>query len=1060
VIPTAPGASAGIIPPIPTKGTIPTAPVSGPTEPPETPSAPEPAPIDPVVADSKLEGQPEDVKADVRGLRDRVGQGRLYGRILGYGAIAVAVLALICWGSYYASSTLAYAKVGTDMKLHRDPADPNRLVLDYTPKGTGIIGISRTNGDRTTELLPRTYMGDEGHRRQFPWRVDGLKAGDTVKVTYRKGWLLGTEKLPVPEFHAGSELPAVEEMPGDLPSTVPMDGAALSGRIVSALDGEPISGAEVRIGGTALREKTDAKGSFRIVGIPEGSQKIEVAAAGYAPREFERELTDGMESGYQVALKPRAKGGNIRIALNWGSEGEDLDAHMEGPLPKGGKFHIDRHHPGTDETKGVVALATDDRDDGGSETIEVTKVVPGTYRYFVHDFANRHDPAGRGLSRSGAEVTVSYGGESYRFHPKRKGKGNLWDVCTIVVTDDGGVVNRIDAFQGIKPELLGLYDRRTQGDRDTWITNYGGSVASEEAVTDALDWLARHQGPDGFWSSECLAGGQWSQCKGGHCDEDGHGTKAGRKYEMAQTALALLAFQAGGHYYFNDRKYSDRVRKALDWMVDHQEADGALVSEKDRGGHSRYHTFYMYDHGIATFALADACAAAKALGRPRNDKYYGALKRAVNYIYSQQHEDGGWRYTDDFERYGDTSVTGWQVLALKSAKEAGLEVDYRCIEKIRDFFDKCLMEDHGRTWYENPGSTRKQQSDATTGIGMLVRQFLLNEPDHPSIGKAAPYLVSLAERHKADKTVEDRTLDYKLAYNYYLWYNCTLAMFQAGGEAWDRWNPIIRNTIIGLQRHKGCEKGSWDPDTQWGERGGRIYTTALACLTLETYYRYTRQQKPTGGESELYVVNPGVIPAVVRAEPEPIEFHVRGDDVIKQIAAPKPVFVPRPVVRTPVVVPPATVVQRPVVVPPATVVQRPVVPATPPLPKRSVKVGGAKIITVGAAKYGDIQIEAEIEEKPTTFQLTLTTIRPGAAASVPLQPHEFGFRLVDATGRKVPLQTPPTAGPVQETGSQILRGKMIAQLGPRGTITITDLHKLTLSYKGHVLEHSLQTQYR
>jgi len=1023
----------------------------------------EAAPIDPLVVDSKLEGQPEAVKADVRGLRDRVSQGRLRSKILAYSAAGVAALALICLGGHYASSAFEYAKAGKEMHLYRDSADPNRLALDYTPTSTGVIGISRTDGDRTTELLPRTFLGDEENTRRFQWRADGLRTGDVIKVTYKKGWSLGTTEFLVPEFIARGELATVEDMSGSLPSTVPIDGAVLSGRIVSALDGEPISGADVRIGGTALKGQTDAKGNFRIVGIPEGSQKIEVAAAGYAPTQFERELTDGMESGYQVALKPKAEGGNIRIVLDWDKEGGDLDAHLEGPLPGRGKFHIDHHHPGTAETKGAVAL-TADEEDGRPETIEVTKVVPGIYRYFVHDFSNRHDPDSRALARSGAEVKVSYGGQSYRFHPKHKEKGNLWDVCTIEVTKDGGIVNRINSFQGIKPELLGLYDRRTQGNRDTWITNYGGSVASEKAVTDALDWLARHQANDGFWSNECLAGGEWSKCKGGHCDEDGHGIKAGRKYEMAQTGLSLLAFQAGGHYYFNDRRYSDQVRKGLDWMVEHQRPDGALVSEKSRGGHSKYHTFYMYDHGIATFALADACAAAKALGQPQNDKYYGALKRAVNYIYSQQHEDGGWRYTDYFERHGDTSVTGWQVLALKSAKEAGLEVDYRCIEKIRDFFDKCLMDDHGRTWYENPGSTRKQQSDATTGIGMLVRQFLLNEPDHPSIGRAASYLANLAERHKTDKTVEDRTLDYKLAYNYYLWYNCTLAMFQAGGEAWDRWNPIIRNTIIDLQRHKGCEKGSWDPDTQWGERGGRIYTTALACLTLETYYRYTKHQERTGGETELYVVNPGVIPAVVRAEPEPIEFHIRGDDVIKQIVAPKKVFVPRPVVRTPVVVPPATLVQRPAVRP-ATVVQRPVVPPTPVVPKppvvkRSAKVGGAKIISVGAAQYGDIQIEAEIEEKPTTFQLTLTTIRPSAAGGVPLQPHEFGFRLVDAAGRKVPLQTPPAAGAVRETGNQVLRGKMVAQLGPRGAVTITDLRKLTLSYKGHALEHSLQTEYR
>jgi hypothetical protein len=82
--------------------------------------------------------------------------------------------------------------------------------------------------------------------------------------------------------------------------------------------------------------------------------------------------------------------------------------------------------------------------------------------------------------------------------------------------------------------------------------------------------------------------------------------------------------------------------------------------------------------------------------------------------------------------------------------------------------------------------------------------------------------------------------------DYYLWYNCTLAMFQAGGEPWDRWNPIVRDTIINLQRHDGCARGSWDPSSKWGRTGGRIYTTALAVLTLEVYYRYASHQEAEG----------------------------------------------------------------------------------------------------------------------------------------------------------------------------------------------------------------------
>ena len=74
-------------------------------------------------------------------------------------------------------------------------------------------------------------------------------------------------------------------------------------------------------------------------------------------------------------------------------------------------------------------------------------------------------------------------------------------------------------------------------------------------------------------------------------------------------------------------------------------------------------------------------------------------------------------------------------------------------------------------------------------------------------------------------------------------------MFQAGGKAWGdkawkRWNDCVRDTVVSLQKHKGCERGSWDPTDRWGDRGGRIYSTALAILTLEVYYRYALGNNP------------------------------------------------------------------------------------------------------------------------------------------------------------------------------------------------------------------------
>ena len=120
---------------------------------------------------------------------------------------------------------------------------------------------------------------------------------------------------------------------------------------------------------------------------------------------------------------------------------------------------------------------------------------------------------------------------------------------------------------------------------------------------------------------------------------------------------------------------------------------------------------------------------------------------------------------------------------------------------------------------------------------MLARQFLLGEPDAPLVHDAAEFLADYAEQTWPDRQARGTEKDF------YLWYNCTLAMFQAGGEPWEQWNSIVRDTIVRLQRHDGCARGGWDHDSRWGDRGGRIYTTALAVLTLEVYYRYASHEE-------------------------------------------------------------------------------------------------------------------------------------------------------------------------------------------------------------------------
>ncbi len=385
--------------------------------------------------------------------------------------------------------------------------------------------------------------------------------------------------------------------------------------------------------------------------------------------------------------------------------------------------------------------------------------------------------------------------------------------------------------EAAKP-VPGIYAWRTRPDRATWLSARGGTPESEHAVEFGLEWLVRHQAGDGFWGSSCLAAaGSDAHAR---CDARAACPGAGKRVEMAHTGLAVLALQADGHYDANGNPYSENVARAIRWMIAHQGADGALIGSPNAD--QRRFPDYMYEHGIATFALAEACALAAASGRPPGEGYAKAAEAAVRFIQQQQHADGGWRYTADKTLPSDTSISSWQVLALWTARGAGLQVDEACLAKAVAFYQRCETGQDGRTAYL---AGRGVGTDATTGAGMWVHLFLQQQPASPLVQAAAPYLASFAEKTWGSPESRPKYNDF------YLWHHCSLPLARVGGAAWDRWNRLVRETLIELQQQEGCTRGSWDPETSVYGRGaggaGRIYTTALAILTLEVYYRFAAE---------------------------------------------------------------------------------------------------------------------------------------------------------------------------------------------------------------------------
>ena len=222
----------------------------------------------------------------------------------------------------------------------------------------------------------------------------------------------------------------------------------------------------------------------------------------------------------------------------------------------------------------------------------------------------------------------------------------------------------------------------------------------------------------------------------------------------------------------------------------------------------------MYAHALATIALADAYALTG------DETLRDPAQRAVNYLVAAQHRAGGWRYKPG-ER-GDLSVTGWQLMALHSARAAGLRVEMSTLVRASDFLDQVQTDRTGATYAYLPG---RRASPAMTAEGLLSRVYLGWKQDEPGLRTGVRELV---RRHPVN--LRD--------VNIYYWYYATQLLHHWGGREWREWNETMADALVTTQVRTGHAAGSWDPDTPHGGQGGRLYMTVLATCTLEVYYRH------------------------------------------------------------------------------------------------------------------------------------------------------------------------------------------------------------------------------
>lgn len=340
---------------------------------------------------------------------------------------------------------------------------------------------------------------------------------------------------------------------------------------------------------------------------------------------------------------------------------------------------------------------------------------------------------------------------------------------------------------GIRNGLTG----RTGALKDALLAKYGGTAETEAAVELGLKWLAKQQNSDGSWSLT----GPYSN--GGSTEN-----------RTAATAMALNAFLGAGHTHL-EGQYRENVKLGLEYLVLHQNSEG-FYSTRPPSRHT------MYAQAIATIAVIEC------YGLSKDEKYRASAMQAISFAEWSQSSLKGWRYYPRED--ADLSVTGWYVMALITAKMAGLPVDEAKLQSVNDYLDTVAYEDQTRYAYKDI----EKPSLSMTAEGLLCRIYLGWVRSDPSLLRAVQ-----------DDLLTNKPALNERVYSVYYWYYATQVMHHVGGKMWDEWNQEMRTVLPAMQEKKGKEAGSWDPQSDmFGASGGRLYTTCLNLYCLEVYYRH------------------------------------------------------------------------------------------------------------------------------------------------------------------------------------------------------------------------------
>jgi hypothetical protein len=293
----------------------------------------------------------------------------------------------------------------------------------------------------------------------------------------------------------------------------------------------------------------------------------------------------------------------------------------------------------------------------------------------------------------------------------------------------------------------------------------------------------------------------------------------GGQKQTAMTSLAILALTSMGHQPSDATREGQALKRALAFVLrpDAQEPDGYLGGKDG----SR-----MYGHGITTLMLAEmlgmgADAAQDDLIRTKCRKAIELILRAQK-VPKNDNNRGGWRYTPD-SGDSDMSVTVWQTMALRAAKNAGIDVPKEAIDEAIAYIKRCYdpeTDKRGGAPSGGFGYTGRGRELSTTAEGMLALQ-VCGEYESAEVLGASERLLREGIR-SGEK------------WFYYLTYYYAQGMYQRGGKHAEEGTRVVIETLLPLQNSEGF----WDGRGGEERQAGKIYSTALAVLSLAVKNHY------------------------------------------------------------------------------------------------------------------------------------------------------------------------------------------------------------------------------